>query len=559
MRPLLLAGLVALAGASAVRAAPEVVSAHLFVEGGQAVVSVTIEPGWHVNAHTPRDDYLIPTTLTLRPPPGVTAGEVSWPPPLERQLAFAGGRTALLYEGQVRITAPLAGTAAPGTAPLAGTLRFQACSDTRCLSPRSIDLVAAAPGAEGTAGAAAAPAGGSAVAGWIARWGYPLTLAWIFVLGAALNLTPCVYPLMSVTVAFFGGRSGHDRRAPLRAVVYVLGICVTFSALGAAAALTGSLFGAALQRPAVLGVLAVTMVALALSNFGLYQLRMPAALVNRAGRVGEGTVGAFFMGLTMGVVAAPCIGPVVATLLLYVGAQQSVALGLGFFFTLGLGLGLPYVGLALAAGRLRRMPRSGAWLAWMERLFGFVLLGVALHFATPLLPHAWVPIGWALLIVTAGAVLGFAGGNVHPAARWVRAAAGAAAIALGVSSLLVADVRSPIDWTPFSEQALTAAIAAERPVLIDFEADWCLPCREMERTTFRDPAVVRAARAFAALKVDATEEDDEVKALFERYRVAGVPTYVILGPDGRERKRLVGYIPAERMLEALRGVGPRRG
>src|SRR5262249_53759604 len=155
---------------------------------------------------------------------------------------------------------------------------------------------------------------------------------WIALLGVALNLTPCVYPLISVTVAFFGGRTATEHRHTVRrALVYVVGICLSFSALGVVAALTGSLFGAALPRPAVLAALALVLVALAGINFGLYQAPVPAALLQRLGRVGEGDIGAFFMGLTMGIVAAPCIGPVVLALLLFVGARQSPALGFALF------------------------------------------------------------------------------------------------------------------------------------------------------------------------------------------------------------------------------------
>jgi thiol:disulfide interchange protein DsbD len=139
----------------------------------------------------------------------------------------------------------------------------------------------------------------------------------------------------------------------------------------------------------------------------------------------------------------------------------------------------------------------------------------------------------------------------------VRAAAGILVAILGVASLLVAETGSPIPWRPFSEDALTRAIADAKPVLIDFEADWCLPCREMDRTTFRDPAVVRAAEPFVTLRVDATEDDDEVKAVLARFRVPGVPTYVVLGPNGVERLRLSGFVSADEMVRALRSVAPR--
>jgi thiol:disulfide interchange protein DsbD len=532
-----------------VRAADDPVRARLEATADQAIAEVTIAPGWHVNAHEPRDEFLIPTTLTLTPPAGQTAGAVAWPRPVERTLAFSPGTPLLLYEGTVRLVAPLRGAAAAGSAPLRGALRYQACNDSRCLPPRTLELVATAP-----RGAAAGAAAGTDVADFVARWGWSATFLWVGLLGLALNLTPCVYPMISVTVAFFGGRTAAESTRVGHAVLYVLGICLTFSGLGVVAALTGSLFGSAMQQPAVLWGIAALMVALALSNFGLYQLRMPSALVQVAGRGGEGAFGAFFMGLTMGVVGAPCIGPIVAALLLYVGAQQSAALGFALFFTLGLGLGLPYLALAIAAGRLRRLPRGGAWLGWVERLFGFVLLGLALHFVTPLLPAGVVQALWTGLLVVAGVVLGFLGtvAGEPVGYHWARRVAGAAAIVVALSGLFGPGKESPIVWTPFSEEALAEAASNGRPVLIDFQAAWCLPCREMERTTFRDPAVVRATREFAALKADVTAQDEQAEALMARWQIPGVPTYVILGPDGQERRRFVGFVPADRMLEGLR-------
>jgi thiol:disulfide interchange protein DsbD len=301
----------------------------------------------------------------------------------------------------------------------------------------------------------------------------------------------------------------------------------------------------------VLGGIAVALVGLAGSNFGFWQLRVPSPILQRLGRVGDGDVGAFVMGLTMGVVAAPCIGPVVAALLLFVGARQSVPLGFGLFFALGLGMGAPYVGLAALAGRLRKLPRAGAWLQWIERLFGFLLLGLALYFAAPLLPDLWVRLLAMALLVSAGAVLGFLGPEPPPSMRWPRRLAGLGLVAFALAGLLGAETRTPIAWTPFSDDALARAVAAGRPVLLDFQAEWCLPCREMDRTTFRDPQVVRATADFAAFKVDVTAADDGTGALMERFNVPGVPTYVLLGPDGKERKRLVGFVRVERMLEAL--------
>jgi thiol:disulfide interchange protein DsbD len=547
-------------GAARAPAAPDPVTSTMKIAGGKAVVEMAIASGWHVQSHDPGDKFLIPTTLDVTPPAGMRVGAIEWPAAVEKALEFAEGKKLRLYEGHVSISAPLEGSATDA-GPVRAKLRYQACDDTTCLAPKTVELTAEQPAKAPPGTSGAAPSGGEQVAQWIERWGWAGTLAWVVLLGMALNLTPCVYPLISVTVAFFGGTTGHERGAGLRAVVYVAGICLTFTALGALAALTGSLFGAALQQPAVLLGIAGLMVALALSNFGLYQLRLPTGLVQRASRTGEGAVGAFVMGLTMGVIAAPCIGPIVVALLLYVGARQSIAEGLALFFALGLGLGLPYLALALLAEKMRRLPRSGAWLEWMEWLFGFLLFGLALHFVTPLLSANVVAGAWTTLLVVAGLVLGFAGAVRSPAVRVARATAGVFVVIAGLSLLLPRDAPAGIDWTAFSDDALRQARADGRPVLIDFQATWCLPCREMEHTTFRDPSVVEAARSFATLKADVTEQDDGTSELMTRFNVPGVPTYVLLDATGEERRRFVGFVAAPAFREALHEIatGAHRG
>ena len=552
--PGLLAALVLLAPGA--RAAEDVVSATLAGAEGQAIVEVTVAPGWHVNAHDPRDDFLVPTTLTLLPPDGMRAGEVVYPEPVERRLAFGGDHALRLYTGRVRFTARLEGTPAAGAGPLRAALRYQACNDSRCLPPRTLELVARGERLSAPAGALTAGPVETRVRDWIEGSGYALTFLWVALLGLALNLTPCVYPLISVTVAFFGGTTGATGRPVVRALAYVLGICLTFSGLGVAAALTGSMFGAALQRPAVLAAIALVLIVLAASNLGLYTFRVPAPLMRRVGRVGDGVLGAFFMGLTMGIVAAPCIGPIVVALLLFVGSRQSAALGFALFFTLALGMGAPYVGLAAAAGRLRRLPRSGPWLEWVERAFAFLLLGLAVYFLAPLLRAGTVRAAYAFLGVAAGIVLGFLTPGGRRTARRSRQLAGLVLVVVSLGWLISADAGSPITWVPFSEEALARATAARRPVLIDVGADWCLPCREMERTTFRDPAVVRTAAAFATLKIDATSGDERVQAILARFNVPGVPTYLLLVASGRERRRFIGAVAAQDLLGAMRELVP---
>jgi thiol:disulfide interchange protein DsbD len=514
------------------------------------VLEITLERGWHVNANDPDRPYLVPTVLEVTPPAGTRVEDIRYPEPVVRSLAFAEGAALRLYEGTFAIGVRLEGAAAGR---LDARLRYQACTDTTCLPPRTlpIPLALAGPG-PAAAGTAATD---SAFERWLGDLGLLATLALAMVLGLGLNLTPCVYPLISVTIAYFGGQSrGSTGRVVSLATAYALGIAVTFSLLGVGAALSGGLFGAALQRPAVLLGIAAVMVALAASNFGLYELRAPSAVTHRLGRASTGIAGALAMGLTMGLVAAPCVGPIIVGLLLFVAARQDALLGFALFFALALGMGLPYVGVAVAAGSLRRLPRSGEWLAWIERLFGFVLLGMALYFAGPILGDGVTRVAAPLLLAAAGVYLGFLDRSGRSLAGFtlLKRGVGAAALAGAVWLASAGPAESAIAWQPFSEQALAAAREAGRPTVVDFTASWCLPCRENDRVTFADPAVGAAAERFVMLRADVTEMTDDAEDWMARYEILGVPTIVFFGPDGAERARVVGFVEPARFLELMR-------
>jgi len=540
-------------------------------EKAQLSVTVSISSGWHVNAHVPSEPYLIPTVLTLTTPPEIEVGEIHYPVGEERTFAFNPGKALATYEGKITITAGLRvrpDATVDRAGLIRGALRYQACNDTRCLPPRSVSLMTSIQVGKGAAGrdgdvpprqAGAPPAGGGLAGfaqGWIAQ-GDVFTYLGAFLLGLLLNMTPCVYPLIAVTIAFFGGQSGGSRaRVMALAVVYVLGISVTFSSLGIASAMSGSALGMALQQPVVLLLIAATLLALAASNFGLYEFRMPSALSRWAGRSGTGFGGVLFMGLTMGLVAAPCVGPVLAGLLLLVGTRQDVFFGLSLFFVLSLGLGTPYLLLAPLASAARGLPRSGAWLAWMERLLGFVLVGLALFYIEPLLPESSHQILWVALFATAGIYLGFIDRSGSESVRFVRLkrAVGVAALATAVWVGRVTGPASPIMWQPFTPEALAAAQKTGTPAVIDFTAEWCIPCREMDESTFTDPGVIDAARRFAMLRADVTVMDDDTDEAMRRHEVLGVPTYLFFTPAGDETQRLVGYVPTAEFLEAMRAA-----
>ena len=534
----------------------------------QLVAVAKVESGWHVNAHKPSEPFLIPTAITLTLPDGVTAGAMSYPEPEAKSFAFAEGKKLLVYEGEIRMEASLTVPAAYTESEIvvAGELRYQACNDTTCLPPRTVRAEATARVASPGAGAAADSfddGSGSALAGIdfasvLSERGLALTLLLVLALGVGLNLTPCVYPLISVTIAYFGTQAKQSSTGVMRlAVAYVLGITLTFSIVGVAAAFSGGIFGAALQKPAVLVFIAAVLTALALSSFGVFQLQPPAWLMQKAGAAGSGVAGAMFMGATMGLVAAPCVGPVVIGMLVFVGSQQSVFLGFALFFALGLGLGLPYLVLARMAGSIHALPRSGDWLLWVERLFGFLLLGLAVYFVSPLLPPAVRAWALAALVAVAGVYLGFVdrSGHTMPRFRALQRAVGVGAVVLAVWLALPRAAESRIAWQPLELAAVAVAAEAGRPVVIDFVADWCIPCHEMEATTWADADVLTESARFAMFKADITQEDEHNASLIEHYGVQGVPTVIYLDPAGREVGRKVGYVGAAEMLAAMRGVG----
>lgn len=590
-------------------ASPPKVSARAYMDasairrGGRVniMVLVSLPKSLHVNSHKPKDEWLIPTMLSFKLPKWLKVERIHYPP--GKMLRTSFGELSVYKDEFTLIATLLASPDAPiGEHRITAHLNYQACDERRCYPPSSLQLPITitvvgeggrvfptnvklfrqhaswlkSPYRKEQAQVEKAIGVGASerISSLIARFGWGVTLLIIFAFGVALNLTPCVFPLVPITVGYFVSRShANMRKLLVEALLYVFGIAITYSLIGIAAGLTGGLFGSVLQHPIALIAVAGIIAILAFGMFGVYEIELPSRLLGVLHSFAQ-AVGPIGLGMVAGLIAAPCIGPFTVALIAFVAASGSALIGFLCFFALSLGLGLPYMFLAVFSGSLHRLPKSGVWMEWVRKALGFALLALAVYLVMPLMPHIVAPFALPALLLVAGVHLGWLtpsqGERLRFSifARLIGSLMVVSSIGLLMRASYIVGYERGYDagraasseaignslWKDYSPELLEKALKMGKPIAIKFTAKWCSECRKLEQQTLSSKSVLNELKGLICFRVDLTFKNSAAEELRRRYKVVGLPTIIFVSSDGKELRhlRVEGFVDEAELLARLR-------
>ena len=411
------------------------------------------------------------------------------------------------------------------------------------------------------------------------KYGLPLAILFSFWWGLLANVgSACIYPMVPITISYFASQAETHGKGYtlLLAWMYILGIATLYAPLGVLSALAGKDVGTLLGNPFFIGPFVAFLVAMALSMFGLYEIKLPVFLMDRfhSGGKKTGIIGTFLMGIILGFVAAPCVGPFAGSILAFVATTGNVFVGLASLFFFSLGLGVPYLVLAISAKSIANLPRAGEWMHRTKQFSGLVLLLVAVYFLSFIIPRNISLLLAGMLVVSIGIFLStLSWRGTSPLALSGRVIGILIAIfgiilplwGLGgltglhwkLSTSQPPGVRAEIKWVPSFEEGMRLAKEQGRPVFIDFFADWCLPCKEMEATTWRDERVIKESERFVAIKMDSSKDDSPGSRLkIEKFNSFYIPYVAFYNSKGNhlEGRSIEGYADANTMLKVMQAI-----
>ena len=396
-----------------------------------------------------------------------------------------------------------------------------------------------------------------------------LAFVLVFIAGILTSFTPCVYPVIPITIGYIGGRAeGKRLRGFVLSLFLVLGLAVMMSAAGIIAAATGQMFGSLTQHSIVIIIVALIFAAMGASMLGAFDISLPSAWQSKMRTTKKGFLGAFLVGMFTGLVAAPCVGPVLVALLAWIAQSGNLLMGFLLMFTYALGLGLLFVVIGTFAGALTALPGSGAWMDTVKYVFGIILIGGAVFILKSLIPQGFYLLFWGIFLIITGV---FSGGlslgktEETKSVKWGRGI-GLILITAGILTfipgfktvfgleshqpgLAVSERKAVINWMVNNpNQGFETALKEGKPVLMDFYADWCAACKELEEKSFSDNKLIDEARGWVFIKMDMTRGNDELNAVQTAHKVHGLPTVILFDSKGEEKFRFSGFKPPEYIL-----------
>ncbi len=480
---------------------------------------------------------------------------------------------------------------ADATKPVTVNASYQGCSDKGlCYPPIEktlvVELAQVVCNSPAPAVKPAADNENTRIANILKQGSFWLVVSFFFGAGLLLAFTPCVFPMVPILSGIIVGR-GHKithRHAFILSLAYVLGMALTYAVAGIAAGLSGELISNALQTPLVLGSFAVVFVLLSLSMFGFYELQLPSALQSRltdtSNKLRGGHLsGVFAMGALSAIIMSPCVAAPMAGALLYISKTHDAVLGGTALFALALGMGAPLLLIGSSAGAL--LPKAGPWMEAVKRLFGVVMLALAIWIISPVIPVTAQMLLWAALLILSAIYLHALDALAHNANGWHKLwkGVGILALLLGVAYLIgglsgARDLLRPLGNIGRGTAEAPATLRFERvksaaeldariaqaqgkKVMLDFYADWCVSCKEMERYTFSDTAVQAKLKDALLLQADVTANNADDKALLQRFQLFGPPATLFFDAQGKEQAdfRVTGYQDAQQFLQSLKNAG----
>jgi thiol:disulfide interchange protein DsbD len=495
-----------------------------------------------------------------------------------------------IYHHELIVTVPVA-RASGGVLEVPLQIQYQGCAEAGlCYPPQTKTVTVKLSAGGGTTGSTAAPTGGVSAGGDFLSQAWFSTLlrsgnlfavlGWFYLGGVLLAFTPCVLPMVPILSGIIVG-SGKDvttRKAFTLSLSYVIGMALTYAAAGVASAAAGKEVQAMFQQWWVIALFAALFVALALSMFGVFTVQMPAAIQTRladlSNRQSAGTLGGVaVMGALSALIVTTCVGPVLVGALIVISQTGAIARGGAALFAAGIGMGTPLLMVGASAGKL--LPKAGPWMDLIKKVFGVIMLAVAAWMLARIVPERLALLLWAIPALLLAWLL-WTEIRARSAAVWalrtVGVVAGLYGVALAVGAALGGtDPLAPIpafaaktQELPFRpirsladlDREVAQARSAGRSVLVDFSADWCTSCKEMERYTFTDPNVQQALKSTVLLRANVTENNADDQALMKRFAIFGPPTIAFYGPDGQERAqyRVVGFMKADEFAAHTRAA-----